>query len=90
VKKICRLILEKASYDVIEAEDGEQAIQLVKAGENPLVLDVILTDIDMPKITGMEAIPFFQRQFPHKPIIVLTGKPNMEAATHFMKLGIVD
>ena len=90
VRKICRMTLEKAGYDVIEAEDGEQAIQLVKAGENPLVLDVILTDIDMPKLNGMEAIRFFQREFPHKPIIVLTGKPKLEAATHLMKLGLVD
>lgn len=90
VRKICRLILEKAGYDVIEAEDGDEAIQLVKAGENPLVLDVILTDIDMPKLTGTEAIQFFQREFPHKPIIVLTGKPDIEAATRLMKLGLVD
>lgn len=90
VRKICRLTLEKAGYDVIEAEDGEQAIQLVKAGENPLVLDVILTDMDMPKLNGMEAIQFFQREFPHKPIIVLTGKPQLEVATHLMKHGLVD
>ena len=90
VRKICRMTLQKAGYDVIEAEDGEQAVQLVKAGENPLVLDVILTDMDMPKLNGMEAIQFFQREFPHKPIIVLTGKPQLEAATYLMKRGLVD
>lgn len=90
VRKVCRLILERAGYDVIEAEDGNHAIEVVKAGENPLVVDVILTDIDMPKLNGIEAIQFFQREFPHKPIIVLTGKPNLEAATSLMRQGLVD
>ena len=90
VRKVCRMILERAGYDVIEAEDGEQAIEVVKSGENPLVVDVILTDIDMPKMNGIEAIQFFQREFPRKPIIVLTGKPNLEAATDLMKQGLVD
>ena len=90
VRQVCRMVLEKAGYDVIEAEDGEQAIEVVKTGENPLVVDVILTDIDMPKLNGIEAIQFFQREFPRKPIVVLTGKPKLEAATSLMKQGLVD
>ncbi|UCH90598.1 MAG: response regulator, partial [Nitrospirota bacterium] len=53
VRKVVKLALEKAGYDVIEAEDGAQAVQEVKSGENPLMLDVILTDIRMPKMNGL-------------------------------------
>ncbi|WNM59930.1 response regulator [Candidatus Nitrospira allomarina] len=90
VRKVVRMTLEKAGYDVIEAEDGEKAIQEVQKGENPLMLDVIISDIRMPKINGVEAINYFQQQYPRVPLIVLTGFPDMEMATGFLKQGIVD
>jgi CheY-like chemotaxis protein len=62
VLKVVRLSLEKAGYDVIEAADGQQAVQEIKSGENPLLLDVILTDIRMPKLNGLDAIRFFSKR----------------------------
>lgn len=90
VRKVVRLSLEKAGYDVVEAEDGHQAVQEIKSGENPLLLDVILTDIRMPKLNGLEAIQFFQYEFPHVSLIVLTGFPDLTMATSLMKNGIID
>ena len=90
VRKVVRLSLEKAGYDVIEAEDGQQAVQEIKNGENPLLLDVTLTDIRMPKLNGLEAIQFFQNEFPHVSLIVLTGFPDLTMATSLMKNGIID
>ena len=89
VRKVVKLTLEKAGYDVIEAEDGAQAVQEVKSGENPLMLDVILTDIRMPKMNGLEAIQYFQQEFPHVSLIVLTGFPNIEMATSLMQQGVI-
>ena len=90
VRKVVRMTLEKSGYDVIEAEDGEQAIQEINKGENPLLLDCIISDIRMPKINGVEAINYFKQNYPHVPLIVLTGFPDTEMATGFMKQGIVD
>ena len=90
VRKVVRMTLEKSGYDVIEAEDGEQAIQEINKGENPLMLDCIISDIRMPKINGVEAINYFKQNYPHVPLIVLTGFPDTEMATGFMKQGIVD
>jgi two-component system, chemotaxis family, chemotaxis protein CheY len=90
VRKVVRMTLEKAGYDVIEAEDGEKAIAEVQKGENPLILDVIICDIRMPKINGVEAINYFQDQYPRVPLIVLTGFPDMDMATGFLKKGVVD
>lgn len=90
VRKIVRMTLEKAGYDVIEAEDGEQAQEEIKKGENPLVLDVIITDIRMPKVNGVEAISYFQREWPSVPLIVLTGFPDLDMATSMIKRGITD
>ena len=90
VRKVARMTLEKAGYTVVEAEDGEQAIERIRSGENPLLLGVIVTDINMPKVNGLEAIQFFQQQFPSVSLIVMTGYPNLQSATELMKQGLVD
>ena len=90
VRKVVKMTLEKAGYDVIEAEDGEKAMQRIQEGENPLVLDVIITDIRMPKVNGVEAIAYFQKEWPTVPLIVLTGFPDLDMATSMIKSGITD
>jgi two-component system chemotaxis response regulator CheY len=67
VRKVVKMTLTKAGFDVIEAEDGEKAIAAIKKGENPLLLDVIISDIRMPKINGVEAINYFQENWPQWP-----------------------
>lgn len=90
VRKVVRLTLEKAGYYVVEAEDGGQAIQVLNEGEHPMVLDVIMTDIRMPRINGLEAMTYFQREYPSVPLIVLTGFPDLEMAMELMKRGVTD
>jgi two-component system chemotaxis response regulator CheY len=90
VRKSVRLILSKAGYDVIEAEDGEIGVATVKSGENPLTLNAIICDLNMPKMSGMEAIPYFRSQFPSCPVIVLTGAGTAEKATSLFKQGVVE
>jgi len=90
VRKVVRMTLEKAGYDVLEAENGERAIEAINSNENPLVLDVVICDIRMPKINGVEAIEYFQAQYPHVPLIVLTGYPDTSMAVSFMRHGVVD
>ena len=90
VRKSVRLTLTKASYDVVDAEDGEKGIQQIRSGDNPIMVDAILCDIHMPKVNGVEAIGFFRQQFPSVPVIVMTGQPDVKAATDLMKQGVVD
>jgi two-component system chemotaxis response regulator CheY len=90
VRQVVRMTLEKAGYDVLEAENGEKAIDAINSNENPLVLDVVICDIRMPRINGVEAIEYFQRQYPHVPLIVLTGYPDTNMAVSFMRHGVVD
>ena len=84
-----RLILSKAGYDVIEAQDGEAAINALKSGDNPIAVDAIICDLDMPKMGGIEAIPNFLFQFPSCPIIVLSGSITLESATRLFKPGVL-
>ncbi len=90
LRKSIRLILTKADYDVVEAEDGEQAIAAIRSGDNPLLVSVIICDLVMPKVGGMEAIAYFRSQFPGVPILVLTGHLNIENVNELYKQGVVD
>ena len=90
VRRSVRLVLTKAGYDVREAEDGDQAISLIRSNDNPFKVSLIICDIHMPKVDGMEAVAYFRQEFPSVPVIVFTGKPELAGATHLFKQGIVD
>ena len=87
-----KMLLESASdiKVIAEAENGEQAIELLRSGDNPLLVDTILCDIRMPKINGTEAIQYFRTQFPTVPVVVLTGYPDVELAVSLLKQGVLD
>ncbi len=90
VRKPIGLLLTKAGYEVVEAEDGEQAIKALNEGDNPLMVDAIVCDIRMPKINGTDAIAYFRSQYPTVPVVVLTGYPDIELAVSLMHQGVVD
>jgi two-component system chemotaxis response regulator CheY len=90
IRRLMRLTLTKAGYDVIEAKDGAEAIETLNSGDNPLLVDVILCDIRIPKINGVEAIAYFRSQYPCVPIIVQTGFPDLDVAISLLKQGVSD
>lgn len=89
VRKTIRLQLSGTEYEIIEAEDGEQAIELLNA-ENTLIVDAIICDVRMPKINGVEAVAYFRREYPSIPVVVLTGYPDVNLAVEFLKEGVVE
>ncbi len=90
LRKYIHLILTQADYDVVEAQDGEQAIEAIRSDDNPLLLDAIICDLVMPKVSGMEAIAYFRSQFPAVPILVLTGHATVENISELYQQGVVD
>jgi two-component system chemotaxis response regulator CheY len=90
IRTVVRIMLEKAGYDVLEAENGETAIEAINTGENRLMLDAVICDIRMPKINGLEALAYFRHAYPHVPLIVLTGYPDTEMAISCLRDGVVD
>ncbi len=90
IRKTVRMTLNKAGFDVVEAEDGEKGIQAIQSGDNPLAVDTIICDMQMPKVNGMEAVAYFRQQFPSVPVIVLTGNPEIKGANELFKQGIVE
>ena len=90
IRKLVRMTLTKAGYDVVEAENGEDAVRVIRDSDNQLMVDVITCDIRMPKVNGIEAIAYFRQQFPSIPIIVITGFPETDMAVSLLKQGVVD
>ena len=89
VRRVVRLRLEKHGYDVLEAKDGQAAIEAINAGENCLVVDVVLCDL-VPNMNGIQAIAHLRDRFPHVPVVVLTGYPDVHMAVSCLRDGVVD
>src|SRR5262245_858670 len=90
IRKSVRLILSKAGYDVVEADDAEAGIRAIKRGDNPFALGAVICDFNMPNMSGMEAIPYFRSHFPHSSVIVLSGEVTTERAKILFKQGVSD
>lgn len=89
IRSLLRTMLTQAGYDVEEAEDGGQAVDILNSGDNPLMVDVIICDIRMPHINGTEAIAYFRAQYPSLPVIVLTGYHDEQLAYNLLRQGVV-
>ncbi len=88
VRSTIRTKLQEAGYDVIEAEDGEKAIEEINSGENPFVVDVVITDI--PKRKALEAVSYFRENYPRISLIGLTGIVGPEtSSTQRTKIAIL-
>jgi two-component system chemotaxis response regulator CheY len=90
VRKSIRTTLANAGYDVVEAEDGEQAIRVMREMTDLLPVDAILSDLRMSQINGIELIAYFRRQYPAIPVVALTAYPDVELAVSLMRQGVMD
>jgi len=90
IRLAVKTVLQKEGYEVIEAEDGEKGVAKAKAGDNPLMLNAIICDLQMPKMGGMDAIPSLRKQFPSCPVIVLSGTGTVDKANILFKQGVIE
>jgi two-component system cell cycle sensor histidine kinase/response regulator CckA len=79
VRGVARRMLEAAGYEVLEAQDGGAALQLVKEARPPV--NVVLTDIRMPVLNGWQLAEALTSRQPPVPVILISGfGPGNEAA----------
>lgn len=90
VRKTVGLALVQGGYEVIEAENGEQAIAIIQSPPNGAAVHAVICDIGLPTISGRDVISFVRAKLPSVPIIVLTGQPDVQGAASLFKQGVVD
>jgi CheY-like chemotaxis protein len=71
VRRFAARVLQRESFTVFEATDGAEALELVRAGKAPV--DVIVSDIVMPRLNGVELMQALASSHPHLPIILMSG-----------------
>jgi CheY-like chemotaxis protein len=77
-------ILEKDSvWEVLYASDAEDALEAVRR-QPP---DLIITDMQMPEMNGLELLTAVRREFPAMPIILMTAKGSEELAAEALRVG---
>ena len=80
-----RLILEK-NYDILTTESGQEALDILKNEK----VDLILLDIDMPGMSGIETFERMKERNIEVPVIFLTARGNVDDRIKGLKLGADD
>ena len=84
---LVRILTEEDSkFEIHEASDGKKGLDSISKES----FDLVLCDIKMPKIDGMELLQRARKENPSLPFIMLTGHGNIETAVESMKLGAYD
>ncbi|MEO1515321.1 MAG: sigma-54 dependent transcriptional regulator [Bacteroidota bacterium] len=86
IRKTLREILEFEKYDVDEAADGLDCLVKLKQTK----YDVVIMDIKMPKMDGMEALERVQLIVPDTPVVMISGHANIDTAVDAVKKGAFD
>jgi len=72
VRNLVRLMLSKEGYAVLTAKDGQEALELCEKFADPIHL--LLTDVVMPRMTGLELAERIREQRPETKIMVMSGQ----------------
>ena len=88
IRRVLTKILseENDNYQVEEAEDGLLGIEKVKHDD----YDLILCDIKMPKMDGVEVLEAVKKIKPEIPMVMISGHGDLETAINTMRLGAFD
>ena len=83
---VLELLLLDAGYTVTALSDPEAALAFLDESE----VDVIITDMKMPRMSGKDVLAHVKRDYPHIPVLVMTAFGSIESAVDVMKMGAFD
>jgi len=86
LRDVLSIMLKRAGYVVTTATDGEEAIDLV----NKEIFDLVITDLRMPKVDGMEILKAVKSTSPETVVLLITAFASADSAVEAMKQGAYD
>ncbi len=86
LRKILAAQLSRDGYDVMTAEDGEQGLQMLREHH----IDLVVTDLKMPKVDGMTLLREALRLDPELPVVMITAHGTVDTAVEALKTGAFD
>ena len=86
LRDVLSIMLKRAGYAVTSAMDGEEAIELL----NREIFDLVITDLRMPKINGMEVLKAVKSVSPETVVLIITAFATADSAVEAMKQGAYD
>ena len=86
LRKTMARILQQAGFEVTTAESAEQGLDYLKTTH----FDMILTDLRMPGMHGMDALKFIHANYPSIPVVLFTAQPDVNSAVEALRHGATD
>ena len=86
LRRVLKAQLERDRYDVHTAEDGEQGLKVLSDHH----IDLVITDLRMPKVDGMELLRRARQLEPELPIVMITAHGTVDNAVEALKTGAFD
>jgi len=86
MRRIMTIMLQRLDFEVLQAADGKQALNQLKQE----IVDLIITDLRMPKMDGLALLNQLQQQNSDIPVIMITAYGSVESAVSAMKHGAFD
>ena len=83
---VLQTLLEDEGYTVTALNDPETALAFLSESE----VDVVVTDMKMPKVSGREVLQQVKKNWPHIPVLIMTAFGSIESAVEAMKYGAFD
>jgi|UniRef100_A0A7C5AKP6 two-component system NtrC family response regulator len=83
---VMETLLGEAGYEVLTAASGHEALKIAATTD----LDLVLTDMRMPRMNGIELLGELKRLYPDLPVIMMTAYGTVEKAVAAMKTGAFD
>jgi two-component system, NtrC family, response regulator AtoC len=83
VRSVVSKLLTRSGYEVVEARDGLEAIQIL--GARPM--DLVITDLNMPGADGLQVLRHTREKHPKIPVLILTGENSIRDCVEAMRAG---
>jgi len=86
MRLVLTAMLKKEGYEIASAADGNEALSILKSGP----IDVVITDLKMPNVDGMELLNHMNDKHPAIPVIIITAHGTVATAVEALKKGALD